>query len=65
MATDADIWRSANLLIKQHGDRAVIEASMRADEMLVAGDVEGRAVWLRIVRAIGELTAEKSAGAVH
>ena len=28
---------------------------MRADERLAAGDVEGEAVWLRIVKAIEEL----------
>ena len=50
-----DIYRSANLLIKKHGDDAVIEAAMRADSMLDKGDLDGARVWKAIVKAIEEL----------
>ena len=64
MTSDLDIYRSANELIKQRGEVADIEAAMRADERLAAGDMEGEAVWLRIVKAIEELGArEKPRGA--
>ena len=64
MTSDLDIYRSANELIKQFGDAADIEAAMRADECLAAGDMEGEAAWLRIVKAIEELGAkEKPRGA--
>ncbi len=59
MTSDLDIYRSANELIKQHGEAADIEAAMRADERLAAGDLEGEAVWLRIVKAIEELLSEE------
>ena len=59
MTSDLDIYRSANELIKQHGDAADIEAAMRADELMDAGDMEGEAVWLRIVKAIKELLSEE------
>ena len=59
MTSDLDIYRSANELIKQFGDAADIEAAMRADERLAAGDMEGEAVWLRIVKAIEELLSEE------
>ena len=59
MTSDLDIFRSANELIKQHGDAADIEAAMRADERLAAGDMEGEAVWLKIVKAIEELLSEE------
>ncbi len=59
MTSDLDIYRSANELIEQHGDDAPIEAAMRADEFMEAGDMEGRAVWLRIVKAIEELLSEE------
>ncbi len=59
MTSDLDIYRSANELIKQHGEVADIEAAMRADERLAAGDMEGEAVWLRIVKAIEELQSEE------
>ena len=35
MTSDLDIYRSANLLVKQHGRDAPIHAAMRADAMLV------------------------------
>ncbi len=59
MTSDNDIYRSAHELVKQHGDAADIEAAMRADERLAAGDMDGEAVWLRIVKAIEELLSEK------
>ncbi len=59
MTSDLDIYRSANELINQHGETADIEAAMRADELMDAGDMEGRAVWLRIVKAIEELLAKE------
>ena len=62
MTSDLDIYRAANELIKQHGDAADIEAAMRADERLAAGDMEGEAVWLRIVKAVEELLSEERPG---
>ncbi len=56
---DIDIYRAANELIEQHGEAADIEAAMRADERLAAGDMDGEAVWLRIVKAIEELLAKE------
>jgi hypothetical protein len=54
--SDLDIWRSANLLIKQHGERAWTEAVLRYFEMKRAKDVEGVRVWRRIARAISHFT---------
>ncbi len=67
MTSDLDIWRSANLLVKHHGEDAPIEAAMRADAMLEAGDLDGLAVWKRILRAVEELqgTAPRPGEAVH
>ncbi len=59
MTSDLDIYRSAHELIKQFGDAADIEAAMRADERLAAGDMEGESVWLRIVKAIEELLSKE------
>ncbi|HJU19362.1 MAG TPA: hypothetical protein VJ770_23145 [Stellaceae bacterium] len=36
--SDLDIWRAANLLIRQYGADAEIEAARRADQMLDRGD---------------------------
>ncbi len=59
MTSDLDIYRSANELIKQHGEDAPILAAMRADELMETGDIEGQTVWLRIVKAIEELLSEE------
>ncbi len=45
MTPDLDIYRSANVLVKQHDQDAPIQAAMRADELLEAGDLDGYAVW--------------------
>ncbi len=67
MIPDLDIYRAANLLIKRHGDDAPIHAAMQADALLEAGDLDGYAVWKRVLRAVEELqgTAPKSGEAVH
>ena len=55
MIDDPDIFRAAKLLIDQHGDDAPIHAAQRADGLLEEGDVDGAAVWRRILEAIEEL----------
>ena len=59
MTSEIDIYRTANELIKQHGEDAPIHAAMRADELLEVGDMEGKAVWLRITKAIDELLSKE------
>ncbi len=41
MTSDLDIYRSANLLVKKHGEDAPIHAAMRAQALLEAGDLGG------------------------
>ena len=55
MTPDLDVWRAAQATIQRYGDGAGLHAAQRADELLAAGDMEGRAVWHRIERAIDEL----------
>ncbi len=55
VTSDLDIYRSAKLLIDQHGEDAAIHAAMQADKLAEAGDREGRAVWLKVLKAIKEL----------
>ncbi len=38
MIPDLDIYRSAQVLVKQHGEDAPIHAAMQADAMLEAGE---------------------------
>lgn len=59
LTSSLDIYRTANELIQQHGADAPILAAMRADAMLDAGDLEGQAVWKRILAAVEELQSKE------
>ena len=41
MVSDVDIYRTAKILVNQHGEDAPIHAAMRADELLEEGDLDG------------------------
>ena len=55
MPVDLDFYRTANLLIRDHGDQAAVEAVQRANTMLDNGDLGGKEVWLRVLQAVKEL----------
>ena len=55
---DIDIYRAAKLLIDKHSAEATIIAIKHATKMLDDGDVDGYAVWKRIVNAINDMKQE-------
>jgi hypothetical protein len=55
MIAEIDIWRAANLIIKQFGDSADMEAARRILEMERMGDAEGKATWTHIRIVICQL----------
>ena len=63
VTSNLDIYRAAKLLIDQHGDEAAVHAAMRGDELLAAGDMEGKATWVRILTAIDVLRSKE--GPLH
>jgi hypothetical protein len=40
---EIDIWRTAQLMLKRYGDKALEESAARVDELVAAGDDTG---WL-------------------
>jgi hypothetical protein len=64
MISELDIWRAANLLMRQHGADADIEAARKADLMLQRGDRDGQLVWMQIRPAIADIQAS-SFGRLH
>ena len=62
MTSDLDVYRSAKLFVDRRGDEAPIHAAMQADAMLDKGDLDGAAVWRRIVSAVNELLGDAPAG---
>ncbi len=65
MIPDLDIFRSANILVKQHGEDAPIHAAIRADAMLEKGDLDGLAVWKRVLQAVEELQRVEPGARLH
>ena len=64
--TDAiDIYRAAKLYIDQHDDQAAIQAAMRSDAFLAAGDIEGSRMWRKITQAIEVMQATEPSGLLH
>jgi len=62
---ERDIWASANLLIEKHGDEAAAVAARRADHLFDRGDLEGAAIWRRIISAIEAIRKTEPDGSVH
>ena len=59
MTSNLDVYRSAHALVQQHGEGAAIQAAMEADAMLDKGDLDGAAVWRRIVAAVNDIQCEE------
>ncbi len=53
---ERDVWIFAGEMIANYSDLAAIEASKQADMYLQAGDLDGQAVCLRVVKAITSMT---------
>ncbi len=65
MIPEIDIWRSAHLMIRQHGDAAVSEADARATALTEQGDSASGLVWQRIREAIDQLQNNTPNGPAH
>lgn len=59
MTSDLDVYRTASVLIREHGNEADLVAAMRADSFLEAGDIAGSAVWRHVLKAIREIWREE------
>ncbi len=54
MTSDLDIYRTASVLIREHGEEADLVLAERADSFLEAGDMAGSVVWKQVLKAIKE-----------
>jgi hypothetical protein len=62
MATTSEILKTADLLVKEHGEMAPVGARIKADQLLEIGDDSGRRTWLKIAKAAEKLLSEDPAG---
>jgi hypothetical protein len=57
MTSDLDIYRAANILVKEYGlEQAPLMVAKRADAMLELGDADGQRTWKAVLRAVHQLT---------
>ena len=47
LLSDLEIYRAVQAATCRYDDDAALHAAQRADELMVEGDMEGRAVWHR------------------
>ncbi len=59
MTSDLDIYRTANVLIREHDDEAALEAAQCADAMLEKGSLDGQRVWKRVLAAVKEIQRQE------
>jgi hypothetical protein len=57
---DADVCQSADLMIEEHGMDASLIARLRADELLINGNIDGYQMWKRIVTVIDNVARHGS-----
>ena len=59
MTSEIDIYRTAGVLIREHGEDAALEAAQRADAMLEKGAIDGQRIWKRILAAVKEIQRQE------
>jgi hypothetical protein len=57
---DRDVAAAATLLMARYGDGAGPHAYLRAEHLLMAGDVFGHDLWVRVARAIERLQHDEN-----
>lgn len=57
MVDELDIYRTAQLLVNLHATEASFHAAMRCDQLAARGDLDGAAVWKRVLTAVDVLLA--------
>lgn len=65
MIPEIDIWRCAQLMVRQYGQNTGNQADERAGELIEKGDPAGGAVWQHIRQAIEQLQNRTPDGSVH
>jgi hypothetical protein len=62
---ELDIWRAAKLMVDRYRENAVIETSMKVDQLDANNNLAGRQIWLRILSAVRELQETAPKGTMH
>ena len=65
MTPERHVWACANTLITQHGEDAWFYASLRADELFEAGDLDGHNMFKAILALIEQLQRMEPVGSIQ
>jgi hypothetical protein len=65
MVDELDVYRTAQLLVNLHGTEAPIHAAKRCDHLAGRGDLDGAAVWKRVLSAVDVLLCRARSNAAH
>lgn len=65
MVSQKDIYLTAQLVLKKHGQKAEGHALAMMQQFLKKDDVQGAGVWLSIMCAIDDLNKKKSQGMLN
>ena len=55
MTSEIDIYHTASVLIREHGEDAALEDAQRADALLDKGSLDAQQVWKRLLAAVKEI----------
>ena len=59
MTSDRDSYRTASVLIREHGEDAAFEAAQRADAMPEKGSLDGQRIWKRVLAVVKEIQRQE------
>ncbi len=59
MTSAIDIYRTASVLVREHGEDAALEAAQRADAMLDKGSLGGQRAWKLVLAAVKEIQRQE------
>jgi hypothetical protein len=59
MTVDAEIYRAANMLIQQYGEKATTRAAIQVDEYRAKRDTASQEVWEQILEAVREILSQE------
>jgi hypothetical protein len=60
MVAPIDIWRTANVILKQFGDAAPEFAAKRISDLTMKGDKAGASVWSDVLAALAVLRMQEA-----
>ena len=59
MTRDQELWATASMLLRQHGERAPMKVAERIGELAAMDETEGVALWQQLARRLDALIVQR------